>query len=145
MRNASGCPSLFVRPLGRTPPLPAVMVLLAAMATVSNASPPLAQSTSASAFTAFPANIPLRATDDGQPNPPGMLSYVIMSLPSHGLLTHLNAGRPVISTPYTLPNGGMWVTYTSATGYSGPDSFTFVANDGGVGSDGEGSTCDRAK
>jgi hypothetical protein len=43
-----------------------------------------------------------------------MLTYSVVTNPSHGMLT---------GTPPTL-------TYTPTAGYRGPDSFTFVANDG---------------
>ena len=44
----------------------------------------------------------------------GTLTYTVLSSPAHGTLSG------------TAPN----VTYTPATGYSGPDSFTFKANNG---------------
>src|SRR5207244_9011481 len=48
---------------------------------------------------------------DGDP-----LTYAIVTAPTHGALSGV------------APN----VTYTPAAGYSGPDSFTFKANDGTV-------------
>ena len=111
------------------------MLLLAAMAATSNASPPVAQSATATAFTNFPLNQPLQATDDGLPNPPAALTFTITTLPAHGTLADPNAG-PITTVPYTLAAPGRWVTYTSAAGYTGPDSFTFVANDGGTAPDG---------
>src|SRR5207237_10369568 len=44
------------------------------------------------------------------------LTYGIVSGPAHGTLTGAGANR----------------TYTPAAGYSGPDSFTFKANDGSL-------------
>jgi formylglycine-generating enzyme required for sulfatase activity len=59
-----------------------------------------------------PTAITLTASDsDGGPQ---ALTFSIVSLPQHGMLT----GTP--------PS----VTYTPVAGYSGPDSFTFKANDG---------------
>ena len=53
---------------------------------------------------------PLPATDvDGDP-----LSYSISTVPAHG----------------SLPGSGASRTYTPDSNYNGPDSFTFVANDG---------------
>jgi len=64
-----------------------------------------------------PTPITLTASDpDGGPQ---ALAYSIVSQPQHGTLT----GTP--------PS----VTYTPDTGYSGPDSFTFKANDGAADSD----------
>lgn len=54
--------------------------------------------------------ITLSATDDG--NEP--LTYTVVTPPAHA--------------SYSLTNGV--VTYTPATGYTGPDSFTYKANDG---------------
>ena len=53
---------------------------------------------------------------DADNNP---LTYIVASNPTHGFLTG------------TAPN----LTYTPATGYAGPDSFTFTASDGMVESD----------
>jgi hypothetical protein len=67
-----------------------------------------AQSVATSEDTALP--ITLSATD-GEANP---LTYTVLSQPTNGTLSG------------TAPN----VTYTPAANYSGPDSFTFKANDG---------------
>jgi subtilisin family serine protease len=75
--------------------------------------------------------IALQATDDGLPNPPGVLSYIITSLTSHGTLSDPNGGG-IGAVPYTLIGGGNQVVYTPTTGYSGPDSFQYKANDGGI-------------
>lgn len=75
-------------------------------------SPPEAADQSVSVTSDTPATITLTASDsDGGP---GAMTYFIVSSPQHGTLT----GTP--------PD----VTYTPDTGYSGPDSFTFKANDG---------------
>ncbi|MBN1846203.1 MAG: hypothetical protein JW810_11005 [Sedimentisphaerales bacterium] len=86
----------------------------------------------------------LDAVDDGLPNPPGALTYIIETLPAHGTLE--DAGGGLITTPHTpLASYGNQVIYTPNPGYNGPDSFTFKANDGGTPPDGGDSniaTCD---
>ena len=72
--------------------------------------PPVATNSSATVAQEVPSTILLHATDiDGD-----ALTYPIVSGPSHG----------------TLSGSGAEQTYTSDPGYSGPDSFTFKANDG---------------
>jgi hypothetical protein len=79
--------------------------------TVTNR-PPAAQDQSVSTTKNTPKSIILLATDpDGDP-----LAYTVVSPPSHGSLSG------------TAPN----LTYTPTSGYYGPDSFTFKANDGTV-------------
>ncbi|MGD0571718.1 MAG: protease pro-enzyme activation domain-containing protein [Sedimentisphaerales bacterium] len=97
--------------------------------------PPVAQDGNANTLTNTPVLITLKATDDGSPNPPGALSYIITSLPSYGTLSDPRAGS-INAVPYTLAGNGNKVTYTPVTGYGGFDSFTFKANDGGVPPDG---------
>jgi hypothetical protein len=68
-------------------------------------------------------------------HPPGVLSFIVTSLPGNGSLSDPNAG--VITTvPYTLADFGNRVIYTPAAGYGGTDSFLFKANDGGTQPDG---------
>lgn len=74
--------------------------------------PPHADDQSVSVPINTPKAITLTAGDPD--NGPQALTYSIVSPPQHGTLT----GTP--------PN----VTYAPNTGYSGPDSFTFKANDG---------------
>jgi hypothetical protein len=75
--------------------------------------------------------VTLIATDEGQPNPPGALTYIVESLPVAGVLH--DAGTVLIeSVPYTLLAGGDQVEYTPDSWTVGPDSFTFKANDGGT-------------
>ena len=51
---------------------------------------------------------------------------------AHGKLRDPGTGYSVIlSVPYTLVGGGNIVRYTPNSGYGGPDSFTWKANDGG--------------
>jgi hypothetical protein len=93
--------------------------------------PPIAENGSAATVANTPVDVTLTATDDGQPDPPGALSYIVVSLPEHGTLS--DPGADVIETvPYTLVGGGNEVTYTPDIWYIGADSFTFKANDGGV-------------
>jgi hypothetical protein len=93
---------------------------------------PVASDSNATAESGSPETITLQAIDDGQPNPPGALTYIITSLPSHGTLADPCAGNGNIGTvPYSLVDYGKNVTYTSISGYTGPDSFQFKANDGG--------------
>jgi len=44
--------------------------------------------------------------------------------------TLIPGAGPIGAVPYTLVGGGNVVRYTPNTGFSGPDSFTFKANDG---------------
>jgi subtilisin family serine protease len=94
-------------------------------------STPTAQNINVTTPLATALTISLQASDDGWPNPPGALSYIITSLPSGGSLNDPGAGG-IIAVPYTLVNHGNLVVYTPAVGYAGPDSFMFKANDGGV-------------
>ena len=75
------------------------------------------------------ATVTLSAADDGLPNPPGRLTYVITSLPGHGTLED-SQGRPI--TGPVLPGFSNQVVYRPATGFMGPDSFTFYVDDGAV-------------
>ena len=82
-----------------------------------------------------PVLCPLSATDDGLPDPPAQLEFIIDSLPDHGALYDPNAAE-ILSVPYTLTANGNQVRYEPDPGYEGPDSFTFLANDGGEAPDG---------
>ncbi|MFQ5805464.1 MAG: C25 family cysteine peptidase [Phycisphaerae bacterium] len=93
--------------------------------------PPDAQSAGVSTPANTPVTITLVAIDDGLPDPPGALTYVILSLPSHGTLSD-PGGDVIESVPYALVNGGNNVVYTPDGWYLGGDSFTFKANDGGT-------------
>ena len=97
--------------------------------------PPVAEAGSAGTQTNTPVTVTLAATDDGSPNPPGALTYIITSLPSHGILS--DPGNGIIgSVPYSIVSFGNQVVYTPTTGYNGPDSFEFKANDGGTSPEG---------
>ncbi|MDP6415134.1 MAG: S8 family serine peptidase, partial [Gammaproteobacteria bacterium] len=97
--------------------------------------PPTAQDVSVNTQTNVPVDIDLPAFDDGLPDPPGALTYRILSLPSDGDLSDPCAGA-IISAPYVLTEGASTVTYTPDSEYEGPDIFTFDANDGGITPDG---------
>jgi|GEM_PF-670287 len=77
-----------------------------------------------------PVTITLKAADEGLPQPPGKLSYTIVSLPKHGTLAH-PAGTP-ITQPMTLAQNANQVVYKPAADFLGEDSFTFSADDGGA-------------
>jgi len=78
-----------------------------------------------------PILLKLKARDDGLPDPPGRMIFIIVSLPQHGRLIDPNAG-PITTVPYTLVNWGDEVTYAPNFYYQGPDQFTWKANDGGT-------------
>jgi YVTN family beta-propeller protein len=93
--------------------------------------PPVASSASVSTPLNTPIPITLTAMDDGQPNPPGMLTYIISDLPSHGILEDPGAGQ--ITEPNTpLVLNGNQVIYTPDFGYVGSDEFSFQADDEGT-------------
>ena len=96
--------------------------------------PPIAYDSQATVDGGVATLIALQADDDGFPNPPGMLSYIITALPQNGALSDPGAGQ-ITSVPYTL-SGGTQVQYYSSPYYVGPDSFQFKVNDGGVPDDG---------
>ncbi|MBN2211910.1 MAG: C10 family peptidase [Sedimentisphaerales bacterium] len=98
----------------------------------TNASPPIAYNGSANAFAGDTERITLLAGDEGEPDPPGSLTYIITSLPGHGKLADPNSGLEITSAPYTLLLGGNGVDYTACPYFAGEDTFTFKANDGGT-------------
>ncbi len=57
------------------------------------------------------------------------LTYVIMSLPTNGLLKDPNGGI-IAAVPYSLAANGSHVLYKGAFNYQGTDLFTFKASDG---------------
>ena len=102
---------------------------------VTSASPPIAFDDNVVTEPATSVEIALEAMDEHLPNPPGMLSYVITSLPSYGVLSDPYAGD-IDSTPYVLADDGNRVIYTPGGCQMGLDSFQFKANDGGTPPDG---------
>ncbi len=78
-----------------------------------------------------PITINLQVVDDGQPDPPGILTYIIDSLPTNGTLEDPGAGS--ITDPNTpLVGYGNQVIYTPDKDYIGQDIFTYKAYDGGT-------------
>lgn len=75
--------------------------------------------------------IELVAEDDGLPVPPGEFSFIITSLPEHGLLYDPNDGLEIVTSPYTLQNDTNSVIYEPCPYFDGTDTFSFKANDGG--------------
>jgi len=96
-----------------------------------SATPPTAHSQIVSAFSGTAETITLNATDEGEPDPPGQLTYIITSLPTHGRLTD-PAATGITTVPYTLVNNGNTVEYWPCTYFTGQDFFDFKANDGGT-------------
>jgi hypothetical protein len=97
--------------------------------------PPHAFADSVFTSTGTPVAVTLAAVDDGLPVDPGTLSYVIVDLPAGGYLRDPAAGS-IVAAPYELAGGGDAVIYVPAVDHEGPDTFGFVANDGGVVPDG---------
>ena len=74
--------------------------------------PPVAQDMNISVPFNNSASITLDAVDEGLPDPPGMLTYTITSLPpAHGTLAEPN-GFVILLVPYTLADSGAVVVYT---------------------------------
>jgi bacillopeptidase F len=93
--------------------------------------PPTALGGNAATTVNTGVSIALSADDDGKPNPPGALSYIIVALPAHGHLLDAN-GAAILSVPYPLPSLGNTVHYQPNAYFTGGDNFTFKANDGGT-------------
>lgn len=83
--------------------------------------------------TALP--IALVGSDDGLPDPPAGLTYIIETLPADGRLSDPNGGL-INSAPYTLAAGGSDVTYIPDLNFTANDGFTYKVNDGGVAPEG---------
>jgi hypothetical protein len=94
--------------------------------------PPEADSQALTTPMNSPIAIELSAEDDGLPDPPGALSYKIITLPQRTLR---DAGNNHVivpaDLPYTLSGGGNELLYIPGTTFEGTDSFQFRANDGG--------------
>ena len=88
----------------------AVAALIAAIIIINN--PPLAESSSIITMEDRPASITLTAKDKDR----DQLTYIVTENPEHGTLSG------------TAPN----LTYTPSLDYSGPDSLTFMVNDGTI-------------
>jgi hypothetical protein len=91
---------------------------------------PVASNLNVSAEMLVPTTITLQGFDNGLPDPPAALTYIITSMPRHGTLADPSAGA-ITSVPYSLVSYGKDVTYTSTSQYfTGPDTFQFKVNDG---------------
>jgi hypothetical protein len=91
--------------------------------------PPTATNVNAATPLSTAVTVTLAATDDGLPEPPAALSYIIATLPAHGSLSEAGVG-PIASVPHTL--AGRQVIYTPLVDYRPSDTFKFKANDGGT-------------
>lgn len=100
-----------------------------------SATPPTAHDMSISVLSGVGEPLKLDATDEGRPDPPGRLTFVIISLPEYGKLTDPHGGE-IAAVPYTLGAYGDTVEYLSCAYFSGRDTFEFVADDGGTGPEG---------
>jgi hypothetical protein len=98
----------------------------------SQSGPPSAEDVTVSAGADSETTLRLRATDDGAPNPPGQLTYTIVSLPGHGRLKHVTNGAAITKVPTNLAQGVDEVIYQPNAGYVGSDAFKFRASDGGT-------------
>jgi hypothetical protein len=97
--------------------------------------PPIAVDAHVTTPVNAPLQISLPVVDDGQPDPPGALTYTIVSLPGHGTLSEPGAGA-IPSAPHTLAGHAGLVDYAPDAWYSGPDTIQFRADDGGDPPDG---------
>lgn len=76
--------------------------------------------------------ITLDAADDGLPDPPAALTFIITELAEFGTLTDPQTGEVITEVPYVLANQGDVVEYFATPYYVGADGFAFKANDGGT-------------
>jgi hypothetical protein len=81
-------------------------------------------------MTAEPFELVLAAEDDGLPDPPARLSFIITALPEHGTLQDPSFGQ-ISDAPYTLRNDANSILYEPCRYFRGLDEFSFKANDGG--------------
>ena len=96
------------------------------------ASPPIAYSQTTSALSGNTMSISLKGADDGYPNPPGRLAYVITSLPRYGDLADPATMRRIDTVPYILAGYSNSVNYWPCTYFTGQDNFDFEVDDGGT-------------
>ncbi len=96
------------------------------------AGPPTARDVSVMSPYNAPATVTLDAIDDGSPNPPGELSFTIVSLPQHGQLERLTTGAVITAAPAVLSDTVQEVIYRPDQDWTGQDRFTYRADDGGT-------------
>lgn len=106
---------------GTTTSAPATISLT--MTAVNDA--PTAVSSSTSTTTNTPVTVTLNGTDPETCE----LTFVIAQQPGHGSLGAVTGQTCTTGTPKT---DRATVVYTPASGYTGPDSFTFTVNDGSL-------------
>jgi hypothetical protein len=91
---------------------------------------PIAYNLDVSVYTYVTTPITLLAIDDGQPNPPGRLNYIITSLPENAILQDPCSGAGIIDgnmLPYTLSGWGSIVWFVADTNIL--RTFNYQAND----------------
>ncbi|UCD28259.1 MAG: M4 family metallopeptidase, partial [Planctomycetota bacterium] len=93
--------------------------------------PPTAIDGEVGTITDTQITIVLNAEDEGEPDPPGILTFIITSLTAHGTLSEPSVGL-IDSIPYSLIPGNNEVIYQPDTSYQGSDNFKFKADDGGT-------------
>ncbi len=93
--------------------------------------PPIAQNGEASTAVDVPVSITLQASDDGLPDPPAALTYIITDLPEHGDLVESGYGT-ILVVPHELSSNGNQMEYHPDAQYHDTDSFEFKANDDGT-------------
>jgi len=99
--------------------------------------PPVANSLSLETNLGTPVEFTLQGSDDGLPDPPGYLEFVIDSLPIMPL-RHLATGKLLTQAdlPYALGGLSADFSYEPNPTWEGEDSFTWHADDGGVAPEG---------
>ena len=97
--------------------------------------PPQAFDDNTSTAANHAVSITLTAYDDGLPDPPAAIAYIITTLPDNGSLYDPNGGI-IVTVPYTLLSSGNVIDYSPDTNYYGGDNFQFKVNDGGTFPDG---------
>jgi subtilisin family serine protease len=97
----------------------------------TQSSPPTASDVQAFCGVNTPRTITLKATDGNAFALAGAISYIILSKPAHGQLEFVD-GPAITDTPVKLPNLANEVIYRPPADWTGQDSFTFCADDGGT-------------
>lgn len=96
--------------------------------------PPSASSLSLETGIGTPIQFTLEGEDDGLPNPPGALTYIIDSLPMMPL-RHVATGKMLgaADLPYVIePGTDVTFSYEPSTFWEGEDGFQWHADDGGL-------------
>jgi len=95
------------------------------------AAPPITYSQNIQIISGNQTDIILGAADDGLPNPPALMEYIITSLPAKGTLADPQAGL-IQAVPYILLNNGNIARYNSSPCFKGNVSIEFKASDYGT-------------